>query len=57
MCIRDSPGSGFHWYSKKPGDAEVCGAKIEDPVPNKKAENPIKKLFLIADNNFFLNIT
>ena len=48
MCIRDR---------KKPGDAEVCGAKIEDPVPNKKAENPIKKLFLIADNNFFLNIT
>ncbi len=33
------------------------GAKIEAPVPNKKAENPIKRLFLKVDNNFFLNIT
>ena len=51
------PGSGSHWYSKKPGDAKDWGAKIDAPVPNIRAENPIKKLFLKVDNNFFLDIT
>ena len=39
------------------GDAIDFGARIDAPVPNKKAENPIKKPFLTVDNNFLVNIT